>query len=354
MGDRVVATVGFLVAGVAVALAIVGVPVTGEIHLSWPIAGALLLTGSASLIAFSGRRHHWLDRVRGSALAVIAGCGIVTIGFGIVAWGEPGTVWFGSGVIVTGSVVIGVGIAEYRDVPGTAFAGCVRAMAVSIALIFVGFLFATSILVIPELMLDELSTVIASASEQIALGVGFVVTALGFMVVSGRGIGYLDIVRPDRGDVRWMIGGTVVIVGTAILVGGVYSMLGIEGAEHQVERRARDYDSAVLLVGMPLTLLATATGEELLYRNVVQKYLTEHFRTLTAILLSSLLFALAHLAAFVAAEPLNIAVSLSLIFILSLILAVAYERTRNVLVPIVIHGWYNVLVFGLWYFQITT
>ena len=352
MGDRIVATMGFFASGLAIALAIVGAPATGHWNISWPITMALLLVSSISMIAFSGRRHQWFDHDRGSVLAFLAGSGIIIIGVVILAWEQPEAFLFGSVVLGTGSLVVGFGYAEFRRLPGTTVARVIRVVSMSVIVIIVGFFIAAGFLVIPDLVTDELSTVGASAAEQIALGAGFVVTAIGFMIISGRGIRYLDVMKPNRRDCYWMVGGTILIVGTAIIVGGLYSILGIEGAEHQIERRAREYDLAILLVGMPLTLVATATGEELLYRNVVQKYLTEHLKTISAILLSSLLFALAHFAAFVAAQPLNIVVSLSLIFLLSIVLAVAYERTKNVIVPIVIHGSYNILVFALWYFQL--
>lgn len=346
MDDRVVATIGLLVGGLAVAFGLVAVAGSRPTpELAW----AILVGSLVAAIAFSTRRHGLVGR---SVAAILAGvAGVVLLGAGAVTLFQPVPVAFRYAVAsgLFGLAIGTLAVASEREIPPERVAGGIRAVSVAVLLILGAFLIAAVLLTIPALIPGELSPIAESAGEQLALGLGFVAATVGFLLMTGRQLGYLDIAMPDRRAIGWAGGGIVVVIATAILMGLVYSLIGVEGAEHEMSRRAREQGAAVLLIGMPLTLLVTAVGEELLYRNGVQKYLTEQFAPMVAIVLTSILFAVAHLPALTAVGAAGLVATLSMIFVLSVIIGIIYERTGNVIVPIVVHGTYNVFVFLLWY-----
>lgn len=349
MAERVTATVGLLVGALAVALGIVAV---AEAPLPSRLRWAMLLGGILGAAAFSARRHLVISRLPAAAIAGIGG--IILLGAGALALVDPGNAaaWFGAASGLLGLAIGVLAVADGRRIPPEVVAARVRAVSVGVLLVLAGFLLAGVLVSIPSWLALDLSPVGESASEQLALGMGFVAVTIGFLLGTARGLGYLDVRAPDRRAVAWAVGGIVLVIGTALVLSLLYALIGVDGAEHQLSRRAREEGVAILLVGMPLTLLVTAVGEEVLYRNGIQKYLTEEFTPVVAIVLTSLLFAVAHLPALAAVGPAGITATLSIIFVLSIIIGTIYERTRNLLVPIVVHGCYNVFVFLLWYLDL--
>jgi membrane protease YdiL (CAAX protease family) len=90
----------------------------------------------------------------------------------------------------------------------------------------------------------------------------------------------------------------------------------------------------------------TAVGEELLFRAVLFRIAEEMFGTVSAVLISAVLFALAH-AANPAANP---ATLFSLAAGMGVLLAIAFAVTRNVWLPIGLHMGWNLaegFLFGL-------
>jgi membrane protease YdiL (CAAX protease family) len=87
--------------------------------------------------------------------------------------------------------------------------------------------------------------------------------------------------------------------------------------------------------------------EELIFRGYVFDVLKRSFGVYSSVLLSSILFAAAHIAQnnF---EPLNIAI----IFILGVIFGIARDKTDSVLAPMAFHGIYNLIsvVMGIFYY----
>ncbi len=348
MAERGIATVGLIVGGLAAAVGIVAVG-TGGISLPW--AGAIFSGGILTTVGFSLTRHGVLSREAGTTLAALGSVLLLGSAVMILLDSPAGAVPYGIIAGIVGLAVLGLAIADISGTNPRSIASGIRAISVSVVLMLTGFIAAAMLLAIPELLPLNLTTVAASAYEQLALGIGFVVVTLGFLIVSGRQLGYLDIQWPDRRAMVWMATGIVLVIGSALGLGLIYSLLGIEGAEHELYDRARE-DAFILLVGMPLTLVATAVGEEVLYRNGIQKYLTERFAPAIAVVVTSILFAVAHLSALVAAGATGLVATLSVIFVLSIIIGTIYEHIRNVLVPIAIHGSYNVFVFALWYLDL--
>ncbi len=85
--------------------------------------------------------------------------------------------------------------------------------------------------------------------------------------------------------------------------------------------------SEIILYVVVLTVFAPI-WEELLFRGILFKKLSQRFSTLTSIVISAFIFTLGH--------PLTVG-SLLYIFGMGICLAYTYKKTKNLLVPIGIH-----------------
>lgn len=178
---------------------------------------------------------------------------------------------------------------------------------------------------------------------------GYALVAVGFVYVTHRGWSYFDFAWPSGRELGYVAGGVVgslVIwaVGTAAITG-----LGLPAADHALFDPTDDTDPSLLLLLIPLVLFVNGPVEELLYRNVVQKYLAERFSTLTAVGIASAIFALAHLPAYFTANPAEIGVTLGLLFVVSCLWGAFYAHTRSLVVVSAIHGLYNAVLLGMVY-----
>ena len=177
---------------------------------------------------------------------------------------------------------------------------------------------------------------------------GYVLVGVGFLYATQRGVAYLDLDAPSVRDAGIVVAG--VLVSLAVWAAGlvVISGLGLPAADHTLFR-AEEADPRLLLALVPLLLFVNGPVEELLYRNVIQKYLQESFSTTIAVVLASLIFALVHVPAYLTADLLAIAVTLGLLFVLSCLWGYIYARTGSLFVVAAIHGLYNaILVAGVY------
>lgn len=174
---------------------------------------------------------------------------------------------------------------------------------------------------------------------------GSVVVALGFLWVTRRGLSYLDLGWPSMREVGIIIAGvgaSFAIWATAlVLIEG----LGLPVSDHALFD-AEDGDPRLLLALIPLLLLVNGPVEELLYRNIVQKYLQEWFSTIPAIVIASVAFALVHIPAYLTAGFSALAVTLTLLFTISCLWGAIYVKTESLFVVSAIHGLYNALLVG--------
>ncbi|MFB9808419.1 lysostaphin resistance A-like protein [Haladaptatus pallidirubidus] len=131
----------------------------------------------------------------------------------------------------------------------------------------------------------------------------------------------------------------------------VLTTFGIQSAQNEIATLG-EQDPRVFLLLIPLSFLLIGPGEELLYRGVVQERLRESFGRWPAIALASLIFAFVHVFS-LQGQDTGIIVYLGILFVLSPILGAAYEYTRNLVVPALIHGAFNALQFGLAYLMMT-
>jgi membrane protease YdiL (CAAX protease family) len=109
------------------------------------------------------------------------------------------------------------------------------------------------------------------------------------------------------------------------------------------------------LFGIFFSLIAAALPEELVFRTVLQSYFSKRNGRLMGILIASLIFGLAHMLTNIVAyqsyygiyaltpEILGFALAQSFLFQaqIGLILGVAWERTRSLLLPVMLHSIHN-------------
>ena len=180
-------------------------------------------------------------------------------------------------------------------------------------------------------------------------GVTFGLLAIGYLKLSGLGFGFLALRRPTVRDAGWTVGG---LVGFFILYGAlnlVISTLGVPVAENQVAQIGAQ-NPEVLLLLVPFSLLFVGPGEELLFRGLVQGTLRRAFRPWSAIVIASAIFAVSHAAALSGDGQLTY---MAVVFVLALVLGAVYEYAENLVIPAVIHGVYNAVLFTALYFQVT-
>jgi hypothetical protein len=148
---------------------------------------------------------------------------------------------------------------------------------------------------------------------------------------------------PTRRDLQWAVGGVVAAVVAAVGLLGLSQLLGIEPVESVIEAPVLA-DPSLLLVLAGLSIVLVAPAEEFLFRGVVQGRLRRTFGAPAAIGIASLLFASIHLLNLVAIGV-GAVVMVAVIFVVGAVLGVAYERTGNLVVPVLVHGVYNTTLF---------
>jgi membrane protease YdiL (CAAX protease family) len=182
---------------------------------------------------------------------------------------------------------------------------------------------------------------------------GFALVALGFLYATHRGLRYLDLSVPSGRDLAMIVGGVVASLGIWAAASILITGLGLPATDHALFEPGEAGSEGLLLLLIPLVLLVNGPVEELLYRNVIQKYLAERFSTPVAIATASAVFALAHVPAYFTAGLTALSVTLSLLFVVSCLWGLIYARTESLVVVSVIHGLYNALLIAGLYVQIS-
>jgi membrane protease YdiL (CAAX protease family) len=364
--DGLAASLGLVLAGVALAAAFL--PWTGEPPLvpvsaieGSPVAAGLALV---STLTFALRRHRAIPRsvgapVAGLTAAAVAAVAVVRLVEPALGAGSAPAVGRGLPIAgLAGLFAAGVAVADARATTDGALRGQLRAVALSLVIAFVGF--AVSTIVAYTVTLPPLWYVTGMGRSQafplltVGAGLGLLLFAVGYFRVRGLDRTYVDLAWPDLEDVVWSVAGLLVLLGTATGIAMVFSNLGLPTAESSIERIAAEGgDPWFLLALVPLSWLVIGPGEELVYRNIVQKYLYESFSRPTAVVVASVAFAAVHFQQYADPNPIATLSTLSLVFVLSVVLGYTYYRTENLLVPVFIHGTFNAVQFLVMYVELT-
>lgn len=193
--------------------------------------------------------------------------------------------------------------------------------------------------------LEDRPTLVIIISVVMLQGVGFGSVGLGYLYYSRAGFDLLHVSWPGLRELIWFVAGLVGLFVALIAFNLLLLALGIETAQHELVDLGLE-NPELLLVLIPLSILLVGPGEELLFRGVIQELLRERFSAFVAIGIASVLFAVAHVGA-LAGE--GILPTLVVYFVLSVLLGLVYEYSRNLVVPALIHGVFNAIQFSLLY-----
>lgn len=215
----------------------------------------------------------------------------------------------------------------------------IQIAAIAVLLVVIGFVGS----------LSELETNVVGA---VGTGLGAVAFAAIYFDVSRHDASFLDLDLPDRWDVAYVVGGLVALTALLVAISIAANALGIGLSEHSLTEQAQDGNPTVVLLLIPASILFVGPGEELIFRNLVQKRLGETFSTWGSIGLASVVFATIHFPAYATAALPTILGSLVVVFALSILLGWLYARTEKLVVPALTHGLYNGFQFTILYFEV--
>jgi len=359
-------TLGLVLAGLALVASFL--PWTGQPPLvAVPgIDGSALAAALAlgATVTFSLRRHGTLERPVGAVMASCFSLGVALVALARLitpALGEGATPTLGLGLPIAGVAGLFaavVAVADGRAITDDLLWTQVRAVAMAVVIGFAGFLVsqvvATSFALVPMAVDPSIGTSQMYPIVTVGSGVGLGLFTLGYLRYRDLGLDYIDVEWPDLRDVGYSIGGLVVIFLGAGLVSYTFTQLGLPTAESSIQRQAEQLQQPVFLLALvPLSWLAIGPGEELVYRNVLQKYLYESFSRRTAVFVASVTFAAIHFQQYADPNPIAMLSTLFVVFVLSLVLGYSYYKSENLLVPIFIHGTFNAIQFYVLYAQLT-
>lgn len=180
-------------------------------------------------------------------------------------------------------------------------------------------------------------------------GIAFGGTALAYLRLRGRGLSLLRARVPTLRDWGWIVGGFCLLLGLLVVVGRLFSALGIQSAQNQVVELGAA-NPVIFLLMIPLSFLLVGPGEELLFRGLVQGTLAEALHPAWAVVLASAIFAVVHYTSLAGSGKFAY---LGVVFALALVLGASYELTDNLVVPALIHGAYNAAQFAVQYLAAT-
>jgi membrane protease YdiL (CAAX protease family) len=314
----------------------------------------------AALLAFVlARRVDVPERAVGG-LAVVAGLVVATTDlltlFGALnVWRQPAQLPLGTAGAIP---VVGMGAAMVLALSERRVFAITKALSVTTALGGLGFFVSIvggTILVSPALAV--LGTEATSVTYPLltvavaAVTIGFVAAVLKRLEL---GWSWVDFSVPSLRDLGLAFAGLVALIVALNVLTQIIAGLGLPSIESGVEQQARNSaNPEFLLVLVPLSFLAIAPSEELLYRGFVQKYLYDTLGKNGAVVAASAIFAAIHFGQYASPDPLRMAVSLSVVFVLSLVLGYIYARSENLVVPILVHGTYNAITFAAMYARVT-
>ncbi|MDZ7849259.1 MAG: type II CAAX endopeptidase family protein [Halodesulfurarchaeum sp.] len=228
------------------------------------------------------------------------------------------------------------------------------AVLVSILGIAVGFVFSGVVIFGTVWLGVDLSLLALVAVVFVTTAIGFVATGTAYLSLRGISIRtYVSVRAPGFGDLLWVVGGYVAALSLVFVAGILLTILQVAPETTNQAAELGMENPELLLWLVPLSILVVAPGEELLFRGVVQGRLREGFEAKVAIPVTAALFASVHYFSLTGAAEARL-MAIAILFVPSLVFGYAYERSMNLLVPILIHGLYNSTLVLVLYVVIET
>jgi len=195
-------------------------------------------------------------------------------------------------------------------------------------------------------------------SSSLAFAVLFVASYVGYALAGLWALRRWDGRRPSHGvrlpsvrDLGVTVGGIVGLFGLLAMVGVLVDAFGLPTTPHNLFEPG--LNPRLLLVLVPLVLFVNAPVEEFLFRYVIQRHLYDTFSRPGAVVVTSLVFMVAHVPAYYNPVWSAMLVSLVVMFVGSCVFGYVYAVTDNLLVPIAVHGAFNAIQALLFYLYIT-
>lgn len=233
-----------------------------------------------------------------------------------------------------------------------------RAVIVTYGLALVGFALGVGVIIaltIGYFAVTGNQTVSAVAELGMSLlalqGIAFPLLSLVYVRWSGHDWSFLNVEIPSLKQVGWAVLTFVGAFVLAIVAAVVVQSLGLQAASNSSAQTAQQ-NPEIIPYMVVAALLLIGPGEELLFRGVIQGTLREYFSGPAAILLASGAFAPLHIFALIGDLQAGL-VTISVLFLPSLAFGYAYERTRNLVVPALAHGFYDGMLFVILYVATT-
>jgi membrane protease YdiL (CAAX protease family) len=108
---------------------------------------------------------------------------------------------------------------------------------------------------------------------------------------------------------------------------------------------------AIIPLLIAASFLVIGPSEEILYRGVVQGRLRETLSPAPAILIASAIFAAVHVMALTGGISGRLT-TIAILFLPSIVFGAVYEYTENLVVPALLHGLHNAVIFTILYITI--
>ena len=180
---------------------------------------------------------------------------------------------------------------------------------------------------------------------------GFAVAYLAWRGFDRSGIvSYLGVRRPSLTELGIVIGGWVVILGSVLGISLLIQLIGVETATNQSAEVALA-NPVVIPLFIAASFLVIGPCEEILYRGVVQGRLRESMSAAPAIVIASAVFAFVHVMALTGGVTGRLT-TVAILFFPSLVFGIVYEYTENIVVPSLLHGLHNAVIFTLLYVSV--
>lgn len=230
-----------------------------------------------------------------------------------------------------------------------------RTVLVALAAALAGIVTALAVTLLAALVVGALGLqlgVILSVLLTLAMtaGVAFGGVSLAYLRLRGLDRSFIGLRVPTVRDLAWIGGGYLLAFVAVFVASLVVGLTGTEAAPNQLSELGFE-EPAVLLLLVPISLFLVGPGEELLFRGVVQGTLRRSFGPVGAVVLAAAIFASVHYLALTGGAGARLT-TIAILFLPSLVFGAAYERTNNLLVPILIHGLYNSTLAVLLYVAI--
>ncbi|SDZ93004.1 hypothetical protein SAMN04488065_1282 [Haloplanus vescus] len=180
--------------------------------------------------------------------------------------------------------------------------------------------------------------------------VGFGVAVAGYLYVTDDW-GLIPVERPSLRNVVLIAFGVGTLVAAQLAIARILTAIGVSVAQNQVVATGQQ-DPRYFLYMIPVAIFLVGPFEELVFRGGVQGILRRTWGPTVAIALASVLFGLVHWVALSGSTGARLPY-VTVAAVLGLVLGALYERSRNLVVPAVVHGLYNTVLFGAQYLAAT-